>query len=227
MHKNRLVAAMSAGLLLPLLALGKDKPKSTVPTYVLQARTVAVIVDPSAGLSMRDPQANQVAQRDVETALLNWGRFQPILSTQHADLIVVIRRGTGKAVDGTIHDPREGGNRPAVIEPTDTGISVGGQRGHEAPPLGTPPNQGGLPGGAQNQPIGGPIDQRPYPQIEGGSATTEDSFVVYLGSGDDPLDSPPAWRYMAKNCLKPHTVPAVDAFRKAVDDAEQAAAKQP
>jgi hypothetical protein len=56
-----------------------------------------------------------------------------------------------------------------------------------------------------------------------GSSAAEDSFIVYQGK----IDAPPVWRYEAKNALKPHSVPAVDIFRKAVDEAEQAAAKQP
>jgi hypothetical protein len=89
---------------LPFL-LAKDKSKSPLPTYALQARTVAIIIDPTAGVSLDDPQANHVAQRDVETALLNWGRFQPVLDGQSADLIIVIRRGTGKVASGTVHEP--------------------------------------------------------------------------------------------------------------------------
>ncbi len=76
-------------------------------------------------------------------------------------------------------------------------------------------------------PVGYPNDQRPHPQAEIGSATADDSFVVYMGKVQDPLNSSPVWRLTEKNALKPHSVPAVDAFRKAVDDAEQAAAKQP
>src|SRR3984957_21235058 len=108
MPRRAFAATMLAGLLLPSLALAKDKAKSTLPTYVLQARTVSVIIDPDAGVSLDDPRANEVAQRDVETALLNWRRFQPILAGQNADLVIVIRRGTGKMASGTIHDPRQG-----------------------------------------------------------------------------------------------------------------------
>jgi hypothetical protein len=87
MHRRAYAAAMAAGLLLPSLALAKDKAKSTLPTYVLEARTVSVVIDPDAGESLDDPRANEVAQRDVQTALLNWGRFQPVLSGQSADLV--------------------------------------------------------------------------------------------------------------------------------------------
>lgn len=224
MHRGRLVHAISAGLLLPFLAMAKDKPKSTLPTDVLQARTVAVVIDPSAGVSLDDPRANEVAQRDVETALLNWGRYQPVLSGQSADLVIVVRRGTGKIASGTVHDPRQG-RRPVTIDPTDTGIDVGAQRGQPPPYAGdTPDASQGSSIPSQNGPM---IDQRPQPQAEIGNATSEDSFLVYRGRTENPLDSSPVWRYLEKNCLKPHTVPAVDVFRKAVNDAEQAAAKQP
>jgi hypothetical protein len=224
MYRGAYIAAMVTGFLLPSFALAKDKPKSTLPTYVLQARTVAVVIDPSAGVSLDDPRANEVAQRDVETALLNWGRYQPVLSGQSADLVIVVRRGTGQVASGTVRDPRQG-RRPVTIDPMDTGIDIGAQRGQP------PPYAGDTPDASQGSPIpsqNGPIrSESPHPQAEIGNATSEDSFLVYRGKIDAPLDAPPVWRYGAKNALKPHTVPAVDVFRKAVNDAEQAAAKQP
>jgi hypothetical protein len=226
------IAVMSAGLLTATVSLAKDKPKSTLPTYVLQARTVFVVIDPDAGVSLDDPQANKVAQSDVETAFLNWGRFQPILAGQNADLVVVVRRGTGKVASGTVHDPRQG-RRPVAIDPTDTGIGVGVQRGQPPPYAGDTQDasQGGTPigsqGGSMGGPTGDPIDQKPHPQAEIGNSIAEDSFLVYQGRIQNPLDGSPVWRYEAKNALKPHSVPAVDAFRKALAEAEQAAAKQP
>jgi hypothetical protein len=222
------LAAIMAAVLLPSLTLAKDKPKSTLPTYVLQARTVSIIIDPSAGVSLNDPQANQVAQRDVETAFLNWGRFNPILDGPNADLIIVVRRGTGKVASGTVHDPRQD-RRPVAIDPTDTGIGVGIQRGQPPPYAGDLPDasQGSsIPSqnGPQNRPM---TDDVPHPEAEIGTSTSDDSFLVYRGRTENPLDGPPVWRCEAKNALKPHAVPAVDAFRKALDQAEQAAAKQP
>jgi hypothetical protein len=225
MHRRAYAAAMVAGLLLPSLTLAKDKPKSTLPTDVLQAHTVAVIIDPTAGVSLDDPRANEVAQRDVETALLNWGRYQPVLDGQNADLVIVVRRGTGKVASGTVHDPRQG-RRPVTMDPMGTGIDVGAQHGHP------PPYAGDQPDASQSGSMGGPvaddpIDRKVHPQAEIGNTTSEDSFLVYRGKIDRPLDAPPVWRYEAKNALKPHTAPAVDVFRKAVNDAELAAAKQP
>jgi hypothetical protein len=235
MVRGRFIAAIAVGLLLPSLAFAKDKAKSTLPADVLRARTVSVIIDPDAGVSLDDPQANQVAQRDVETALLNWGRLQPILvgqeagagAGQNADLVIVVRRGTGKVASGTVHDPRQG-RRPAVIDPTDTGIAIGVQRGQP------PPYAGDIPDASQGSSIppqngsNGPMtEDRPQPRAEIGNSVAEDSFLVYRGRIQNPLDAPPVWRYEAKNALKPHTVPAVDAFRKAMNEADQAAAKQP
>jgi hypothetical protein len=82
---------------------------------------------------------------------------------------------------------------------------------------GPQPGLSGEPGLGSNQ-------GSPHPQTEIGQAN--DSFVVFKG-GEHPLDAPPAWRYMAKNGLSSPDVPAVAAFRKAVADADKAAAKQP
>ena len=194
--------------LLVTCAFAKDKTKTILPAYVLHAQTVAVIIEPGAGMSIDDPRANQVAQKDVEAALLKWGRFEPVLSTQSADLIIVVRKGSGRLVDQTIPDPRQN-NRAGVINPTDNGVSAGAQHGPQ-------PGLSGEPDLGSNQ-------GSPHPQTEIGEAA--DSFVVYKGGVEKPLEASPVWRYVAKDGLSPHLVPAVAAFRKAVADADKAAAK--
>ncbi|HEV2276381.1 MAG TPA: hypothetical protein VGR96_19570 [Acidobacteriaceae bacterium] len=196
--------------LLVTFGFAKDKAKSALPGDVLSAQTVAVLIDPNAGLSVDDRQANQVAQKDVETALLNWGRFQPVLGTQTADLIVVLRKGNGRLVNQTIPDPRQN-NRAGVITPADNGVSIGAQHGPR-------PN---LSGG----PVLGSGPPSPHSQTEVGEV--DDSFLVYRGGVEDPLDSTPVWKYIAKDGLRPHNVPAVAAFRKAVAEADKAAACKP
>lgn len=203
-------AVVVAGLLMAAIGFAKDKAKSTLPAYVLTARTVAVVIDPDAGVSIDDPQANRVAQKDVETALLNWGRFEPQISPQGADLIIVVRRGHGQFVDRTISDPRQG-NRPGVINPTDDGVAIGVQHGPRPQISGAPIDES--------------TEEQPHSQTEIGSS--EDSFAVYKGGVENPLDSPPAWRYVAKDGLRPHNVPAVEQFKKALAEAEKAAAKNP
>lgn len=194
-------------LLLVNFGFAKDKNKNTLPAYVLQARTVVVIIDPQAGVTIDNPRANQDAQRNVESALLNWGRFDPILATQAADLIIVVRKGNGRLVNETLPDAQQN-NRAGVITPSDNGVSLGGQHG--------PRQDIGQPG------VGpGPIQ----PQTEIGDGN--DFFAVYKGGDEDPLSAPPAWRYVAPDGLSPGLLPAVAAFKKAVADAEKAAAKKP
>jgi hypothetical protein len=200
---RRRLSTLIAVCLLATLGFAKDKKKNTLPTSVLRAQTVAVIIDPTAGFTIDDPRANEVARQDVESALLSWGRYNPILQTNDADLIVVVRTGNGRMVNDTIHDQRQN-NRPGSVIPADNGVSISGQHGTPSPPQPSP---------------------EPTPQMDIGQ--TEDSFLVYEGGGDRPLDRAPAWRYIAKDGLMPHSVPAVDAFRKAVADAEKAAAKTP
>jgi len=197
-------STVCAVCLLVTFGFAKDK-KGALPAYVLSAKTVAIIIDPNAGISIDDPRANQDAQKDVEAAFLSWGRFEPVLSRQTADLIIVLRRGNGRMMNETIPDPRQN-DRAGVMTPTDNGVSMGGQHG----------SQPGMPGG----PGMGPGPQSPQTEI----GHADDSFVVYKGGEENPLDTPPAWRYVAMDGLSPHLVPAVAAFRKAVENAEKAAA---
>jgi hypothetical protein len=210
--KMHLSALVTVGLLAatPVLAKSKDKP---LPPYILQAHTVAVVIDPTAGIDPEDPQANRIAQSDVETALMNWGRFQRVMSPQGADLIVVIRRGNRRLVNATITDPMQN-NRPGAINATDNGMGVGAQSPNRQPNMGDASGTG-----QQSQPR--PTTQ---PQMEIGGM--DDSFVVFDGTVAKPLNGAPGWRYMAPDGLRPHSVPAVEEFRKAVAAAEKAAAEK-
>jgi hypothetical protein len=202
---NRAVT-IAACLLLTAPVFAKDK-KPILPPYVLTARTVTVIIDPEAGMSVDDPRANEIARKDVETALVNWGRFDVRMDGQGTDLVIVIRKGHGRTVEPTISNPRQ--NNPAgSVDPYDSGIGVGAQHGR-APDSAAPSSAG----------------QTPHPQIEAGS--TQDYFAVYRGDIEKPLDAPPAWRYSASDGLESPSVPAVAQFRRAIADAEKAAAKNP
>ncbi len=208
--QKRLNALLTVGLLMAVPVLAKSKDK-TLPPYILQAHTVAVIIDPAAGIDPEDPQANRVAQHDVETALMNWGRFERVMGPQGADLIIVIRRGHRRLVDATISDPSQN-NRPGAINPTDNGMGVGVQNPSRQP------NMGDANG------TGAPTPPRPYPQPQMEIGGSDDSFVVFDGTVAKPLNGAPGWRYMAPDGLRSHSVPAVEEFRKAVAAAEKAAA---
>jgi hypothetical protein len=184
-------------------APAKDK-KEILPAYVLEARTVLVVIDPNAGISSSNPNENRTAQEDVEKALMNWGRFSPALDAMNADLVVCVRRGHGKAVNSTIGGVPS--DRPVIMEPTDSGIRIGGQHG-------TPP-----PVTADSPPPG------PHPQTEIGP--TEDTFIVYRGRVEYPLDNAPVWRYVAKDALSSPSVPAVAQFQKVIEQTEKQLAQK-
>lgn len=187
-------------VLLTVSLSAKDK-KKILPSYVLQARTVLVVVDPDAGISPSNPNENRIAQADVEKALVNWGRFSPVMDAQTADLVISVRRGHGNVVNPTI-----GGipnDRPVIVQPGDSGIRIGAQQGKNTPvtdPSAAPP-------------------AGPHPEAEVGPS--EDTFLVYRGQVQYPLDASPVWRYTAKNALNSPTVPAVEQFRKAIEESEK------
>jgi hypothetical protein len=167
-----------------------------------------VVIDPDAGVALDAPNANRTAQQAVEKALMNWGRFRLATDVSTADLIITVRRGNGKIAQPTI-----GGlptnSRPVILQPTDSGGRIGGSRG-------TPPMPGD-PTGSQ--------PSSPAPQVEVGSA--EDVFAVYRGKRENALDASPVWRYSRKDALRSPDVPAVDAFRKLVVEAEKQRAANP
>ena len=166
-----------------------------------------VLIDPEAGTPVNSPLANKTAQEDVEKALMKWGRLAPVMDTETADLIIVVRKGSGKIVQPTI-----GGlptnDRPVVVQPTDSGIRLGGQKGR--PPDSTQP---------------APQDTKPYPRTEVGQS--EDMFVVYQGHVDSPLERPAVWRYMGKDALHSPNVPAVAELRKAIEETEKQLKNKP
>jgi hypothetical protein len=198
---NRMRVVVSLALAFACLAVAKDKKKSTLPDYILEARTYFVLIDPDAGTPVNAPLANKTAQDDVERALLNWGRLKPAQTMSMADLVVTVRTGNGKMARPTI-DGEPTNDRPVVVQPSDSGIHIGAQQGRN-------------PDAAQSGP------QNSKPGLGSEIGPTEDAFLVYQGVGPDAtaLDRAPVWRYIAKNALRSPDVPAVAEFRKAIDAA--------
>lgn len=185
--------------------------KSIMPSYVLAAHTVSVIIDPDAGVSLNDPRANEIAQSDVETALQNWGRFTPVRSTQQPDLIIVVRKGQKQWAEETMRQPRPSIGSGGVV-PSQGGNSSGSQSRSQ-------PSQAG------DDPLA-PANSRTQnaPEVEVGRM--EDSFLVFDGRTEDAARGHAAWRWIRKEGLRSHDVPAVDEFRKALTEAEKQATKQ-
>src|SRR5262249_32389690 len=179
---TRSMVVLGVAALLGCIASANDKKKPTLPAAILNARTVAVVIDPDAGVSPDAPLANRTAAEDVEKALEKWGRFKPVMSGMTPDIVIVIRKGNGKLVQPTIHGKTAPNDRPVIIQPNDTGIRIGGQ-------------QGRAPSDPQNDPQG----DKPGESV--GVGASDDSFVVYDGSVADPRSRAPMWRYAGKDAL--------------------------
>lgn len=201
-----MTARLSSIFLLAALAAipahAKDKKKSSLPEYVLRATTVRVVISPHAGEPVNQPMANSTARDNVEKALMRWGRLQPVLEGQESDLVIAVRTGSGRMVQPTI----KGGpidQRPGTVQTGDGSVRIGAQQG-QPPPLSDPS------AGPQNSPhVGNEV------------GASEDTFEVYRGGVENPLDAAPVWRYIAKDCLREPGVTAVEEFRKAIAKAEQ------
>jgi hypothetical protein len=190
------------------MATAKKKEKVLLPDFVLKAETVVVLILPDTGEPMNDPFANRKAQEEVEKALMKWGRFRLSQDASTADLVIAVRKGSDKIANPVI----KGGpvdTRPGTIETTDSQIRIGAQQG-------TPPN-GPESGDATSS------DGRASPGMEVGSS--DDMFEVFRADIYTGHDAP-VWRYIAKDGLKAPNVTAVEQFRKAVEEAEKAAAQK-
>ncbi len=193
-------------LLLSLLSVpqldAKKKTKQLLPDSVLNAETALVVVHPNAGEPLTNPMINRTAQDQVEKAMMKWGRFRLVMSAQTADLVIAVRKG--HANGPTIRNsPAE--DRPVIGQQTDGEIRVGVQRGR--PPDLIDPGRGG--------------SESRRPHINNEVGPSEDTFEVYRGGVEYPLDAAPVWRYMAKEALNGPQVDAVEQFRKAIADSEE------
>ncbi len=195
-------------VLLALVPFGiaKDKKdKQVLPNYVLQAQTVAVVILPDAGEPVTDPTANRTAEENVEKALQQWGRYRVVPEITYADLVIGVRKGhaSGPTIRNSPAD-----NRPVIFQQPGPGTTrVGVQQGTPTPT--TFPGNHPTPLG----PTGPPIANE--------SGTPEDTFELFLGGVDYPLDAAPVWRYMAKDALNAPGVRAAEEFRKAVEQSEK------
>ncbi len=135
MKHPRFAAALSL-LIVSLCGFAKDKKKAPLPEDVLKAHTVLVIVDPSAGVDVQDPNANRLARTDVEQALMKWGRLMPVKDGFTADLIIMVRKGNGKMVQPTIGGTPVNGTPPVSIGSTTHTGRIHHSRGCSLGPFG-------------------------------------------------------------------------------------------
>jgi hypothetical protein len=201
-------------LLLIPQANARNKKKQVLPEYVLRAQTVAVVIRPEAGEPLTSPNANRTAQNNVENAITKWGRFKVITNAEAADLIIAIRAGhaSGPTIRNSPADRRTNDQIGDIPDASQHGHSPASQQGH-SPDL-------------TNSGPASATDRRPHISNEMGPS--EDSFEVYRGRVDYPLDAPAVWRYMAKGALDdfPEVV-AVEQFRKEITEAERQSQQKP
>lgn len=202
-----------------LVANGKNKKKALLPEDILRAQTVLVMVDPDAGIDAQDPNANRAARENVERALAKWGWLRPLPNGSTADLIIVIRKGNGKAIQPTIGGTPANQTPPVIGQRTGSTTQIGGRAGNAT--IGDPSDA--RYGGSDNE-YPGPAPSDPHPQM--GVGSTQDTFAVYRG-GPNALDAPAVWRYTAKDALDAPEVPAVEAFRKLVAESEKQLGNKP
>ena len=218
--KARVAGTTTAAMVLVVIFAGmasaNKKEKVVLPDYLWKAKTVLVVILPDAVEPTDDPSANRRSQEEVEKALMKWGRFQLTLDAGLADLVIGVRKGTGKIANPTVN----GGpvdSRPGTVEATDDAIRVGVTKGR--PPDVTQP---GGPLGTNG--TGGSTTDKPHTGVEVGGQ--DDMFKVFHGKVQYAVDAAPVWRYAEKDGLKAPEVKAVAEFRKAVEESEKAAAQK-
>jgi hypothetical protein len=191
-------------ILIASFAPAKDKSKSSLPAIILRAETVAVIVNPGSEVPLANPGENRDAQSDVEQALTKWGRLRVVMDPSTADLVISVRRGRGLSptIAGAIRT-----NVPSCCNLA-RAVRASGFK---------PANRLAQARAIRKTPT-------PRPGMETGSP--EDVFEVYRGQDANTLDGSPLWRYMGKNAFRPPAVPAVEQFRKAIEEAEKQQKKQ-
>jgi hypothetical protein len=206
----RSATAMLA-MVIAAAGLASAKKKVYLPSFVLKAQTVMVVILPGSGEPVNDPHANLNAQANVEKAFMKWGRYQIVHDASQADLVVAVRKGAGKIASPSI----SGGpidSRPATVETTDSDIHVSVQQGHP-PDLNQQPTLTGT-----ETP-----SAKPHTGIEVGPR--DDTIELFQGKREYPLDSPAVWRCTVKDGLNAPDVTSVEQFRKAVEESDKAVAQ--
>jgi hypothetical protein len=141
---------------------------------------------------------------------MRWGRLTPVMTDQTADLIITVRKSNGKTVNPTVGGIPPNA-RPVILEGDDSVIRIVAQKGH--PVDTTDPSAG--------------REQNPGPRPRTEIGESEDVFEVYRGGVGYSLETAPVWRYMAKGALRSPGVPAVEVFRKLVEESEKQQKSKP
>ena len=106
-------------------AQAKNKKKQALPDIVLNAQRVYVVIRPEAGEPVTNPRANRIAQDEVERALSKWHRFDLVMESTTADLVIAVSKGhSGGPIISNMPD-----DRPVVFQSggvPGAGVRLGG-----------------------------------------------------------------------------------------------------
>jgi hypothetical protein len=211
-NRRLAITLVLVAVLLSSAAFAKKNEKAPVPDLVVKAQTVAVLILPDARESSASPYANRTAQQDVEKALMKWGRFHLTQEASSADLVIGVRKGTGKIANMTVGGAPSD-TRPGTIETTDSTIRIGVQNGK--PPSGTQIGDASA---------GRSSDKGATTGMQAGAP--EDVFEVFIGGAQYHPNSPSLWSFRKTDGLKAPAMSAVEQFRKAVEESEKAMAER-
>ena len=133
-----------------------------------------------------------------------------MVDPQTADLIIAVRKGN-KSGSVISHSPVD--DRPVIYPSAVPDARVGQPQQPDRRPDLTEP----FPGGSANR----------GPELGSQVGSSDDTFEVYRGGGEYPLDTAPVWRYIAKGSLDAPQVDAVEQFRKAIEESEKHSQHKP
>jgi hypothetical protein len=194
----RLLIVFFLSLLSVFQADAKNKKKQAVPDDVLEAQTALLVISADTRAPLTNETDVQAIRDDLEKAFTKWDRFR-IVHSPTADLVIVAHQGHVEA--------------PEILAPPLEDRSVF-HLNNGNPTL--DPNSPGAP-----TPRGSA--QRTANELR----LEEDTFEVYRGGVDHPLDASPVWQYRAKLALHGPKVAAVEHFRKAIDESEKQRQQKP
>ena len=165
--KVRQIALMALALMLagPTLAKSKDK---ALPPYILQAHTVAVMIDPSCGGGCGGSAGEPGRAKRCGDGARELGEFQPVMGATGADLIIVIRRGTWTA--GGCDDQRSATEQSSGGDQSDGQWGELGRNGR--PPIGR----------RSERPLERSLRSLRVRNLQTEIGGTDDSFVVFDGT---------------------------------------------
>lgn len=209
-------AAMALLLVFPAAAFlhAKDK-KPNVPAVFGQAQYVYVEAIDGSQFDPNLYPEDREAIADVQDALSNWHRYVLTMEREHADLIIVVRKGRAASANVGV-SPRSG-------VPNSGSIGIGQQ----GPGQGRAGTSAGNPGGAGPRATspgatssGAADPGAPGPGIAMGTEVgpSEDFFEVCQFTGDGKLTTP-LWERQMPDGLDAPRVLLFQQFREAVDKA--------